>query len=163
MRKRAGIWIVVGLGLLLVLPVLVGRLLPVKDTTRTVPFAETVQNAKAIQLALQRYYGNNGQYPQTVDALVAEGYLTALPPNAYRRREPDRSMRSVELDAVDGLGDFTYLPRVESGEVVGFDLFAYATLHSETVRRDDPAWRHIGIYLGPLEDDAQHGAGKGER
>lgn len=112
------------------------------------PKALTIQNLHAIQLAVERYQLDHGEFPKDMEPVQSEGYLPKYPSNAYRQADLARSMREVDLEAYDFLGDFSYVPRIRNGKAVAYELIAYGLREDEQFPlQTDTAQNHIILKL----------------
>ncbi|MCG3151558.1 MAG: hypothetical protein GEEBNDBF_00833 [bacterium] len=77
-----------------------------------------------IELALDDYYLDRGQYPTSIAELVRTGFLAEMPVNPFTRD----AMAAVEFDARSP-GNFTYVTQRQKGKNIGCQLLVYG--HSD--------------------------------
>lgn len=151
--------------LILAVGAAVAALLILPDLTVTkcgLPSEVIIQNARAIQLALERYATDNGRfYPVTYDPVQQEGYLPKLPRNPYVYGPSAETRARYAKDQLDIFGcmqplgasrlqdelreqlewpgNFCYLPRIEADGHGGYTARGYSLLAFGR-KYWDPGW-----------------------
>jgi hypothetical protein len=85
--------------------------------------AEVKANAHTFKIALERYaidYGG-GLYPDRIEMLSDDGYLTDFPDNPFT----GQPMKNVPYGSHEFEGNFTYLPVKSDEKITGYYLLAY--------------------------------------
>jgi general secretion pathway protein G len=55
--------------------------------------------------AIDQYYADKNQYPSSIDALVTDGYLRAVPPDPFTRSSTTWEAVPAESDPINPAGD----------------------------------------------------------
>ena len=79
------------------------------------------QNISVIRDAIDKYYGDNGQYPETLDELVAKRYL-----------------RSIPVDPVSGSTAWTVISSPDTSKSGIYDVGPASEVHAVSVRAPAP-------------------------
>jgi type II secretory pathway pseudopilin PulG len=113
--QACGLILVIGLWAALALPGYYSGIRKQKEN-------QTRANLHQIQIALDRYYyDHNGVFPVDVTMMVENGYMDAIPINAFS----GQPMREIPFGAYPYEGEFTYIPFTKENETKAYYLLAY--------------------------------------
>jgi general secretion pathway protein G len=80
------------------------------------------QNLTTMREAIDKFYGDNGKYPDTLDDLVTRRYLRAIPPDPYTETPtwvviaPQDAAKGGVIDVQSTLTDVRGEPRLPPGQ-----------------------------------------------
>jgi len=108
--------------------------------------AQVKANLHTIQITLERYGIDHGdRYPGEINDLIKSDYLTSFPINPFSRGQ----MQEVDFGDPNFEGNFTYVPVIVSGEVIGYNLLGYGARQTDGLDiNDDGVPDHVIINLG---------------
>lgn len=126
-----------------------------------------MSNLYAIRIALERYgVDHNALYPEDISTIIKEEYLNEFPINPYTKEQ----MKNIELGSEPELGEFTYVPLYQNGEVRSYYLFIYGDVYcpNDFKYLDEYGFKGLLFYIGrsssgdstppPIEDVFLKGA-----
>lgn len=99
--------------------------------------SEVESDAHAVQISLEQYAVDHGFYPDRIETLIDESYLTAFPRNPFNYQTIDvpqgstkdphiyQPMKNIPYGSPDFEGNFTYLPLKIDENIFGFYLIGY--------------------------------------
>ncbi len=89
-------------------------------------FRQSVHGLVTVQYQIERWTADTEQFPLRIEPLMASVEPSGVPVNWYRRgRRATQPMRLVELGSRDFIGNYSYIPVLNDGTVVGYYLLVY--------------------------------------
>ncbi|MCB1186169.1 hypothetical protein KDL29_03290 [bacterium] len=119
-------------------------------------FSQSVHGLITVQSEIEHWTAGSQKFPLRIEPLMGSLDIQRVPVNWYRReRRASQPMRLVELGSTDFVGNYSYIPVLDKGQVVGYYLLVYGNQLTPGMDVDNDGRRDHVVHV--LSSTSVHG------